>query len=206
MAEQVTLQRKEREKLARREEIQKAARAVFAEKGFEAATLDEIAERAELAKGTIYIYFENKEALFFSLIEEVMEGQAQILREVHGEEKTASEKLAEVIRRYARYLLDRQDLFRILMGQSGGLSGKIRDEFRQKYFQTHRQNLAPLVAIVREGIELGELKPFPATAMAYSVVGLIHGAMFPLLVSQEERDEEEIIQTVSEVLLHGVKR
>lgn len=204
MEETTTLPRKERERLARREEIQKAARKVFAEKGFEAATLEEIAERAELAKGTIYGYFENKETLFFSLIEEVMEGQAQILREVQETEKTAPEKLCEVIRRYVNYLIERQDLFRILMGQSGGMTGNIRDEIRQKYFQAHRHQLDPLVAILQEGVQKGELKNIQPNAMAYVVVGLIHGAMIPLVITQEERDERKIIQTITEVLLHGV--
>lgn len=206
MEEKVTLPRKEREKLARRAEIQGAARSVFAEKGFEAATLEEIAERSELAKGTIYSYFENKEALFFSLIEEVMEGQAVILREIYAGSETALGKLALVIKRFVPYFQERQDLFRILMGQSGGLTGRIRDEFRQKYFETHRHNLAPLVAIVREGVERGEIKNFSPTAMAYVIVGLIHGAMFPLVVSQEVKDEKEIIGTITEVLLNGVKK
>jgi len=206
MEEKATLPRKEREKLARRAEIQGAARTVFAEKGFEAATLEEIAERAELGKGTIYSYFENKEALFFSLIEEIMEGQAEILKEIHAGSGTAPEKLALVIRKFVPYFRERKDLFRILMGQSGGLTGKIRDEVRQKYFETHRHNLAPLVAIVRDGTERRELKDFSPMAMAYVIVGLIHGAMFPLVVSQEVKDEEEIIRTITEVLLNGVRK
>jgi AcrR family transcriptional regulator len=206
MEETAILPRKEREKLARRAEIQGAARTVFAEKGFEAATLEEIAERAELGKGTIYSYFENKETLFFSLIEEIMEGQAEILRKIHAGSGTAPEKLALVIRNFVSYNREHQDLFRILMGQSGGLIGKIRDEFQQKYFETHRHNLAPLVAIVREGVERGEIKDFSPTVMAYVVVGLIHGAMFPLVVSQEVKDEEEIIRTITEVLIHGVAK
>ncbi len=206
MDEQLTLPRKERERLARREDIQRAARKVFAEKGFEAATLEEIAERAELAKGTIYGYFDHKEALFFSLIEEILEGQAQILEEVHEREMTAPEKLREVIRSYVHYLAERQDLFRILMGQSGGLTGNIRDEIRQKYFQVHRHQLAPLVAILEEGARKGELKDLPAQAMAYVIVGLIHGAMIPLVITQDVRNEDEVIRTITGVLLEGVAK
>jgi TetR/AcrR family transcriptional regulator len=206
MEEKATLPRKEREKLARRAEIQGAARTVFAEKGFEAATLEEIAERAELAKGTIYGYFENKETLFFSLIEEILEGQARILREVHEKDMNATEKLSEVIRRYVFYLSERKDLFRILMGQSGGLTGNIRDEIRQKYFQIHRHQLASLVSILQEGVQKSELRDLPAQAMAYVIVGLIHGAMIPLVITQDMRDEEQVIRTITEVLLNGVRK
>ena len=60
--------RKERERLLRRDEIISAAREVFALRGFAEATLDEIAERAEFGKGTLYNYFENKEELFEAVI------------------------------------------------------------------------------------------------------------------------------------------
>ncbi len=69
------LSRRDRERLLRRTAILDAARAVFAEKGYEQATLDEVAERAEFGKGTLYNYFpDGKEDLFFTLFEEVVVG------------------------------------------------------------------------------------------------------------------------------------
>jgi AcrR family transcriptional regulator len=53
---------------ARRQAILKAALAEFAERGFAAARLDDVADRAGVAKGTLYLYFEDKEALFQELI------------------------------------------------------------------------------------------------------------------------------------------
>jgi AcrR family transcriptional regulator len=60
------------EPAARREAILDAALSVFAERGYEAARLDDVAERAGVAKGTLYLYFADKEALF----EEVIRGAA----------------------------------------------------------------------------------------------------------------------------------
>lgn len=53
---------------ARRQAILEAALAVFAEHGFEAARLDDVASRAGVAKGTLYLYFRHKEALFEALV------------------------------------------------------------------------------------------------------------------------------------------
>ncbi|MGE0630357.1 MAG: TetR/AcrR family transcriptional regulator [Hyphomicrobiaceae bacterium] len=53
---------------ARREKILEAALDIFSSKGFEAARLDDVAKRAGVAKGTLYLYFESKEALFEQLI------------------------------------------------------------------------------------------------------------------------------------------
>lgn len=60
-------ERKEREKQQRREEIIQAAEKVFFSKGFEKSTMDDIAERAELSKGTLYLYFKSKEDLHMAV-------------------------------------------------------------------------------------------------------------------------------------------
>jgi len=61
-------ERKEREKEQRREEILNAAQGVFFEKGLQNSTMDEIAERAELSKGTIYLYYGSKEDLYLAVM------------------------------------------------------------------------------------------------------------------------------------------
>ena len=60
-------ERKEREKEQKQNDIIDAAEKVIFSKGLEAATMDEIAEVAEFSKGTIYIYFKNKEDLYFAI-------------------------------------------------------------------------------------------------------------------------------------------
>ncbi|MGH2569187.1 MAG: TetR/AcrR family transcriptional regulator, partial [Bacteroidota bacterium] len=61
-------ERKEREKEHRREEILNAAQRVFFEKGLQTATMDEIAEVAELSKGTLYLYYKSKEDLYLAVM------------------------------------------------------------------------------------------------------------------------------------------
>jgi len=60
-------ERKEREKEQRRKEIVDAAEQVFFSKGVWTATMDDVAEAAELSKGTLYLYFKNKEELYFAI-------------------------------------------------------------------------------------------------------------------------------------------
>lgn len=60
-------ERKERERAERREAIVDAAEQVILEKGFEEVTMEEIADRAELSKGTLYLYFQNKTALYLAI-------------------------------------------------------------------------------------------------------------------------------------------
>jgi len=60
-------ERKEREKERRRQQIIVAAKRIFSAKGFNKATMEDIAEEAEISPGTIYIYFKNKDELYASL-------------------------------------------------------------------------------------------------------------------------------------------
>src|SRR5690242_14924778 len=66
-------QRKQQERQARRRRIQRAAREVFAEKGYARTSIEQVAKQAGLSVGAIYLYFRSKEDLSVSLLEETYE-------------------------------------------------------------------------------------------------------------------------------------
>jgi AcrR family transcriptional regulator len=112
-ASQATLGRKDREKLVRRREILLAARKVFAQRGYENATLEEIAEQAEFAKGTLYNYFQSKEEIFREIIFLLMED----IERLAGSAVKAGGDARAILGRYAReaidYYKEHDDLFKI---------------------------------------------------------------------------------------------
>jgi AcrR family transcriptional regulator len=63
------LSRKERERIARRESIIDAAEDLFSEKGFDGATMEDVADRAELGKGTLYLHFKSKSSIYLAICE-----------------------------------------------------------------------------------------------------------------------------------------
>ncbi|HET6273977.1 MAG TPA: TetR/AcrR family transcriptional regulator [Bacteroidota bacterium] len=86
-------ERKDREKEQRREEIITAAQKVFFEKGLPAATMDEIAEAAELSKGTLYLYYKSKEDLYLA----VMMRGSEIMYQMFLEASTTSENTIQAL-------------------------------------------------------------------------------------------------------------
>src|SRR5437868_6959113 len=94
-----------RRKDARPQEILEAALVVFAEKGFAAARMEDIAARARVSKGTIYLYFESKEAVFRALVREMLAPRlaqaAEMAREHHG---SVADLLARVLRTLGHFL------------------------------------------------------------------------------------------------------
>ena len=109
-----THERKEREKEHRREDILDAAQRVFFEKGLATATMDDIAEIAELSKGTLYLYYKSKEDLYLAVM---MRGM-QILLDMFSKITKSAESPAKMLIRlsdaYFAYFDSHRDYFRMM--------------------------------------------------------------------------------------------
>ena len=80
MAEQAVLDKQTQlgdEDSAKRRQILAGARGVFLAQGFDAASMNDIARAAGVSKGTLYVYFDNKEQLFEAIVEEECDAQAE---------------------------------------------------------------------------------------------------------------------------------
>ncbi len=108
------LERKEREKQMRHDMISDAAEAVFFEKGLRAATLDEIAERAEVSKGTIYLYFSSKEDLYCTLMTKGLVLLLEAFRATKPEEFGPVEAIDRLGEAYLTFSREQSYLFKML--------------------------------------------------------------------------------------------
>ncbi len=109
-----TLLRKQKEQAHRRKAILSSAREAFFDKGFMAATIEEIADGRQLAKGTIYLYFKSKEDLYINLVIEglrLLKGQ---LSEVEKMALGADLLLGEILRVYSAFYDKYPKYFRIM--------------------------------------------------------------------------------------------
>ncbi|MFQ5750999.1 MAG: TetR/AcrR family transcriptional regulator, partial [bacterium] len=125
---QLNLPRKERERLARREEILNAARKVFSERGFEKATLDEIAVVAEYGKGTIYNYFKNKEELFSCIIEKGINRFQKFVEEAIRNKSTPREQVEAYIDAAFEFFETHRQIFSILELERNNLARCLNGE------------------------------------------------------------------------------
>jgi AcrR family transcriptional regulator len=143
-----TAERRQREKDRRRMEIIDAAEEIFFAKGFEETTVEDIAARAELSKGTIYIYFEGKEDLHDAVVERGMNILSGMFREAVDSEKTGLLKTRAIGEAYMKFYREQKRYFDALMR-----------------FETHeREAIAgddPLLLVVdalKAGIEDGSIR------------------------------------------------
>ena len=161
---------------ARPAQILDAALDVFAERGLAASRLDDIAKRAGLSKGTIYLYFPNKEALFREVIRQTVVSQIERgERDFEYATTTATASLERHMRRHWEFVRSPKfaPIFRLIyaeLSQHPDLGRFYADEVITR---AHRL----LASIIRRGIELGEFRevdPLVAARML-SAPFVMHG-------------------------------
>jgi AcrR family transcriptional regulator len=108
-------ERKEREKRQRREDIINAAEIVFFEKGVEYATMDEVAQMAELSKGTLYLYFKSKTELHFAICIRGLEMMKELFSKSVQIGKTAIENLVSIGEAYLQFASEHANYFKTMM-------------------------------------------------------------------------------------------
>ncbi|MEA2439726.1 MAG: hypothetical protein QOH76_1150 [Thermoleophilaceae bacterium] len=106
--------RREERKAQNRAKLLEAARKVFAEKGYGEATARDIVRETDLATGTFYNYFEDKQDAFMALLEEMSEkGRALVRAQRRDPGHTLEERVANAYRAYFEWAVEEQDLFEV---------------------------------------------------------------------------------------------
>ncbi len=149
-----------RRKQARPGEILDAAMTVFAEKGYAAARMDDIAARAGVTKGTIYLYFQSKEDVFKSLARRhVGDNLADIAKQAEGYQGTVRDFLTMLMAVIAAKI-ERGDIAilpKIIIGESGNFPELARI-WRSEVIE---KGLGMLSGVIAKGIARGEIRDLP---------------------------------------------
>ncbi|MCX6132564.1 MAG: TetR/AcrR family transcriptional regulator [Ignavibacteriales bacterium] len=152
-------ERKEREKGHRREEILDAAQKVFFEKGLHVATMDEIAEKAELSKGTLYLYYKSKEDLYLAVMMRGMEILRDLFSKVTQSDTSTAGMLVALGDAYLSYFNDHREYFRMVhFLQSPQFHKQVTVEMKQSCGILNRQVWEPVTAILQRCIDEGILR------------------------------------------------
>lgn len=203
------LTRREREKIAKREAILLAAQDVFAEKGLTAATLDEIAEKAEFSKAALYLYFKNKEDLFFSLIETRLgEIRSQIIA-IGASNNDPIEKLRDVVKIHFAFHERHRNFFQLFTRVKSALTP---DQLTSEMQNTLQNNLQAsfqayidaISAILQDGIEQGCYRFADTHFLAHTLTSLLSSVIFKCEPgSKEEEELKSRYDQTFDIFLHG---
>ena len=170
-----------KEKEVRTAEIEQAARKVFLARGFQAATIQEIAEVAGIAKGTVYLYYQSKDDLFAALLlpglEFLNDKFNALLREVESEKFASGEELFRALADVfiAAQRRDPEVTMIYEAFQIGTFVTAISKATLDRLTEFGRRNMQAFRAIFEKGIELGLLRELDVRRAADAIWGLLLG-------------------------------
>jgi TetR/AcrR family transcriptional regulator len=199
----VTRSRRERERLTRRQDILNVARQVFSEKSFHQATLEEIAERAEFAKGTIYGYFSSKEDLFENLISEELEFMENQIQEALSGKHNPKEKLHRYIEYLFKYFTQRKEFVKIYLSHIGRLVGQQPTGFQFIFAERHIRMIGFLVDFLVDSHKKGYFGKVPGIRGAYILQGIVHASVLGWLASGQSFDLMDNVDPLVDFILYG---
>jgi AcrR family transcriptional regulator len=158
-----------RRKEARPSEIGRAALECFAERGFAGSSLDEIAARAGVTKGTLYLYFPNKEALFKEVVRQALVPQIAAFEERIKQGAPASHQLEQIIAGWPEIIASPNLGFipKLMIAEAGNFPDLAQFYLREVIGRARRL----IVGILRRGMARGEFRRLDPRSAFLSVIG-----------------------------------
>lgn len=207
-----TTQRRAREKELRRRSILDSARAAFFEDGFHLATVDDVAARAEVSKGTVYLYFESKETILAHLLLEGLDELVTVLEEAYAAERdiAAGERLRRLAMGYVNFFQTNPHYFRLIMAlDRGRFQRAVPDELYEQVLTRSLRGFHWVIRAVEEGIDQGVFNVAESRQAAAALWASLNGVLVllghPLRREMIASDLESLYWTTFDIGLRGLQ-
>jgi AcrR family transcriptional regulator len=187
---------------ARREQIVEAATRVLAEKGFRRATTREVARAAGVSEGTIYNYFEDKDALLLAILDKLNETERRAEDFEEGLAADFRTFLEQYLCRRMSLIWENREVFRVVLSEL-----LVNAELRERYLQ---DVVYPTMSIAEENfrsrMEQEEVRGTEAPLAMRSVAGAVLGVLVLGLLGDEEINSrfDEVPDVLGGLLIHGL--
>src|SRR5215813_8771932 len=184
--------------------IARVAKAVFAERGYQQATLEEIAQRAGMSKATIYLYYKNKDDLFLHVVEDLVETAIT---------ETALEKLARMVRGKMAFYEREREFFHIYLNEKHGLDFNEKhglevapkDPHKRLLQDMYLQGVDRLADVLQEGMDAGVLRPMAARRLAFFLQEMMSTVLGQRIQGKAKTSVEEDAEQLLDLFLHGAQ-
>ncbi len=159
----------------RRSEILSAATKVFGSKGFEGTRMDDIAAEADLAKGTVYVYFQSKDEIYEAVVEQVVTEIVALTEQQVALATDFAGRLRAYIAVRLSYWREKQSLYN-----------------RKLILKCMRQVVDHLTTMFSDAAERGEIPKQDFEAAAWALMDMIRGLQERRMIHHEHSHEEEV--------------
>lgn len=186
-------------RLRKKNNIIKAATRLFSDKSFYDVTMDEIAVRAKVSKGTLYLYFSSKENLYLEILEHTFDSIESILEREVAKSDSAPEKLKKLLYIIIKFYRENIDVLKILSRDETHLireHQELTEKWRSRRLSLYEQ-------IIKKGVAEGSFKTRNTELAALTLYGSIGVVMvFYDLGKSPEVVAEELYSEIASGLFH----
>lgn len=173
---------------------------LFAEKGYDATSIEEITATVGVAKGTLYYHFSSKEEIFNFLVEEGIKLLQNSICIKTSKYKNYIDKVKAIVLIEIKIVQKYENLITILLSQFYG------KETRNQKCQMHiYEYIEQIEEIVKKGINKGEIKQGDPKAIASEIYGLICSTLVYKLRNQDNFDISKIYKEFERTVIEGLK-
>jgi AcrR family transcriptional regulator len=174
----------------RRSEIIAAALKVFARKGFHNTRAEDVAAQAHIAKGTLYLYFDSKEAIYQAALTHAMEQLNALVQERLVAVTSAADRVRVFVGARLEFWGKQSELYRMIL-----TLGREKKQ-RKQTTALLNESVEQLQGILRDGITAGELKKRPVTVIAWAAMDMIRGTTERRIDGHAEGSLEEELEMI----------
>lgn len=198
----MTIDRKEQRKLQQRQEILDAAEQVFAQQGYHPTTMDSVAEECGWSKGTLYLHFENKEDLFFSiLISKIETLSALVISEL--ENTSSLEAILEtLIHVQFDFFQQHKSFMQLAISEQGKAMQSSSTGKRERMVANQIDYINQITAQVSSHLQ--DDSPVSPITFTRAVSGAIHIHMMAWLMHPDSVNLDELKAEIKELYLNGI--
>jgi AcrR family transcriptional regulator len=193
----------DRGKLERRRQILDAAKQVFADAGYHGASINAIIERAQIARGTFYLYFESKAAVFDSILDQAMADLRGRLRRIDVSDPSAPPpqvQLREQVASTVGYVVGDRALAALLLQSAHPPEAEGTERLDQFYGEVRQL----IVSAIEQGTAIGLVRKCQPELVAGALLGMVRGVIEAMMRSESPPSVDDVVNEVIAVGLRGV--
>ena len=185
---------------AKRQDIAAIARELFAEYGYKSVSMDQIAQKSGVAKGTVYLYFKDKEDILAFLFKQVLSAIRQMAEEINAMGLPILEEVHQIVYRFLMYRQNQKFIYKMVQEAKELKTPSACRAIKQ----IDDEVLAYLERRLRRAVDQGLLRPVNTEALAFIIVKVYTALAFEWEEEHEKLDELQIAQSVQLFLKDGL--
>lgn len=190
----------------KKEKILLAAAKVISKKGYHNTQMDDIAKEANVAKGTLYLYFESKEDLLTKFIDNIFKETFSSLNRINTIQTNSIDKIQMYVKNQLEFFFKNAQFFQIMFREIHNIDKILGAKYKQKIHTSHHKVVEVLAKIIEHGIKEKLFKPIKPELAAYILTNIISCILFQHMATKQKWNVPKQASFVVDIFLKGIQR